>query len=882
MTLVADPSLAAGRRPVARTGRRRPRATWRVAARLARREVRRRPGRTALVAALVAVPVAAMAMASIAATTNADDPGEEFARRAGRAEILVDTGSQTVDDGVLGRALPEGATWLRSVETYVPLRTTTAGVVESVLLTDLDLQQPIADGIVEIRQGGAPAPGEVLLSAAVADRLGVSVGDELALDRPAGTWTVSGIGRRRQVHDDPLVVMPDFPLQQLQPGYAGSVLRIELPDASPTAVGAAARRLQGELGDGAYVSTANTVEGGDAGEVPVEGLAWGWVAGTIALAAAGVVIAAAFATSARRQLATIGQLAANGASPRLVRRTLALQGSWSGLLGGVVGLGLALVAAVTVVGRISEALAGHDVGPVEVDVRHLGVILITAILVATVAAALPARSAARIPVLAALAGRRPLGVVPRRLVPIGLGLFLGGLALLAASAAAAQDDAGGNLVAAVAVVGGLAVLAGTCCVTPLVVDVLRRLPVRGNLRLAARSLARQRSRSAAVVTAIATVGALSIAGAAIASGVAAEELDAVDETPNLPDDAVLIRSSYADREGGPVDAAPVPIPSGVRAELEAAVPSATVRPLRGAVPADVLPDGWLQMYDASSIVVADEAVLDLIGLSDRDRASLDRVGALVMQNSTVVDESTGEVQPGQPPLIVPSADGPITVPVTLRQDLPASWGGYPPYLVTPAKVAELGWVVVDAGLIVRGPAPFTDAQRAALNDVNDGQFGYSPWLADAALPVSAIWVDVAYRDGTVDISPAVVQAAIVAAALLLTLVVVAIGLALAASEGRDERDVLVAVGAGPTTMRRLAAGRALTLTVLAGLLAIPAGYLPVLAIARAIDADVSGFPWLTALGVVVVVPLLAAGAALATSTIAQRVRPVRMSTLAID
>lgn len=885
MTVLDDPPVEASPRPVARSAAGRPNGSWRVAARLARREVRRRQWRTALVAALVAVPVAAMAVASIAATTIADGPAEQFARRAGRADIIVEPGSLTVEDASLEDALPAGATWLRSVEAYVPLRTDT-GVVEGVTLIDIDLRLPIADGIVEIQQGRAPAPGEVLLSADVADRFGVAVGDELELDRPTGTWTVSGIGRRREFHDERLLVMPDFPVGQLQPDYHATGVRIDLPDGSATAVMQVARQLQEEVAGGAFLSTPYTVDV-SAGEVGADSLAWGWVAGTIALAATGVVIAAAFATSARRQLTTIGQLAANGASPRLVRRTLALQGSWSGMIGGVVGLGLALIASITIVAPISEALTQRDVGPIAVDVRHLAVILITAVIVATMAAALPARSAARIPVLAALAGRRPLGVVPRRLVPIGLGLFLGGLALLLASATAAEGDAAGNLVAAVAVVGGLAVLAGTCCVTPLAVDALRRLPVRGDLRLATRSLARQRSRSAAVVTAIATVGALSIAGAAIASGVAAEELDAVDETPNLPDDAVLIRSGYDDWEAGPVDAAPVPIPPGVRAEIDAVVPEATVRPLRGVAPEAILPAGWPQMYGPSSIVLADEAALDLIGLSDRDRAALDRVGVLAMFDFSgeggFPGGFPGEVGPGEPPrLLVPAAGGNDAVPAALRQDVPASWGGHVQYLVTPAKVAELGWIAVDAGLIVWNGSALTDVQRGAFEDVNRGQFGPSPWLADADVPLSSFWVEVQYRDGTPDISPAAMQGAIVALAVLLTLAVVAIGLALAASEGRDERDVVVAVGGSPATMRRLAAGQALTLAAVGGVLAVPVGYLPILAVDRAIDADVADFPWLTALGVVVVVPLLAAGAALATSTIAQRVRPVRMSTLTVD
>ena len=65
--------------------------------------------------------------------------------------------------------------------------------------------------------------------------------------------------------------------------------------------------------------------------------------GVIALAAVGIIIAAAFATSARRQLVTVGLLSANGASEGVIVRTLGLQGFWTGLIGAVAGMAGAVV-----------------------------------------------------------------------------------------------------------------------------------------------------------------------------------------------------------------------------------------------------------------------------------------------------------------------------------------------------------------------------------------------------------------------------------------------------------------------------------------------------------------------------------------------------------
>src|SRR5690606_33979046 len=66
-----------------------------------------------------------------------------------------------------------------------------------------------------------------------------------------------------------------------------------------------------------------------------------YVAGALVLTAAGIVMAAAFTTGARRQLATLGLLAANGAPPRLLRRIVAVQGLLTGAVGTVLGLGIA-------------------------------------------------------------------------------------------------------------------------------------------------------------------------------------------------------------------------------------------------------------------------------------------------------------------------------------------------------------------------------------------------------------------------------------------------------------------------------------------------------------------------------------------------------------
>ena len=65
--------------------------------------------------------------------------------------------------------------------------------------------------------------------------------------------------------------------------------------------------------------------------------------GALSLAVTGIIVAAAFATSARRQLVTVGLLSSNGAPEGVIRRSLALQGSWAGLVGSLLGVAAGLV-----------------------------------------------------------------------------------------------------------------------------------------------------------------------------------------------------------------------------------------------------------------------------------------------------------------------------------------------------------------------------------------------------------------------------------------------------------------------------------------------------------------------------------------------------------
>ena len=93
--------------------------------------------------------------------------------------------------------------------------------------------------------------------------------------------------------------------------------------------------------------------------------------------------------------------------------------------------------------------------------------------------------------------------------------------------------------------------------------------------------------------------------------------------------------------------------------------------------------------------------------------------------------------------------------------------------------------------------------------------------------------------------------------LLVTLIVV-LGLSLWSAEGKVERDQLVAVGASPRVLARVAGVRACLLAFTGGVIAVPVGLVTLWVVFSAKHVH-TPFPWLTAAMVAVVLPLIVAG-----------------------
>jgi putative ABC transport system permease protein len=867
---------------------------------------------------LVAVPVLAMTFAVIVARTQADTPQERFERVAGQSDFYGLSFGGDVDE--LQAALPAGSRTATMTSVGTRLAVSEGVMTPYVEFQVVPFTDPLVEGIFEVQDGRAPsAYGEVLLQAEVARDLGVGIGDSFELERPSGTWTVVGIGRAADDFNRRVFAVSEFPESRLTPGFATSTLLVDLPDDITAEEVVALSRLTVENSAVSLAPDMRPDVGGLPGwngfdqptDLSGEALAWGWGAGALALAAVGVIIAAAFASSARRQLTTVGHLAANGAPERLVRGTLAFQGAWTGLIGSVVGISVALVA-LPWSRSLVERLVARRLGPWDIDLAALAVIFLTGVAAATIAAMIPARSAARIPVLAALAGRRPLGAVPRRLVPIGLTSFAAGIGLLVLVTVATTSGDGhsdNSIYAVAATIGGLLVLGGMCCASPIAVDLIGRIGARlsGSWRLAARSVARSRTRSAGVLTAIAVTGT-----AAIAVTTAVGSLAFGDETdiPIVPRDTVALTSIRFDYTP-PTDITPpadgvdptveeyvapivdvVPLDDNLVTQVTQIVPDAEISPRRIVVP--TWPTDQRQSTPPSlppTILVADDTTRDLLALSNRDSEAFERAGLL--DTSVWYPGPNGGPVPQDYTATVPTPTGDVTVDIVYPQDRLGSRAGEWGWIITDDLADELGLDVVDAGLVLRAPDDLTRDQRNALGDIQDDLWQNQNIDAfvepgdDTSVAPQDNYVSVderiTYESAPITFPRALLDAIALSAALLLTLMVVAIGLSLAATESRDERDVLLAVGATPRTMRGVAATKATVLTAGAATLAIPTGFIPVLAVLKAApDDNQIAFPWLTALGLLIVIPAIAGAAALLTSSLAQRLRPLHMSTLTED
>lgn len=839
-----------------------------VATRLARREVVRRPWRTAIVMLLVIVPVVILTAFAVGMRTNDRTLAEKFSAEWGSADIL--------SGGQLDVDLPEGTT-IRPAR-FTDLRFKTGDAVRDwARLTDMTIEGDDAAILIENMRGEMPSgPDEVFLTTAMAERAGVDVGDVLVLERPVeAELTVSGIATwrselgRRAIHVDGSADKNLLDRLPEAEGYASMEL-IDLPTGAEPSP-----QLLQELVNS--YSPNRFIDPWDQGPSAQTAIVWTWVAGAVSFVIVGVVIAAAFAVTARRQLRLIGQLMGNGASASTLRATLFLQGSIIGFLGGIVGVAVALVG-IHLGQPVIENVVGRRIDAYDIRFGDIAPIVVLATLAATVAALVPARMAIQTSVLQALAGRRPVGPYPARVVVRGALAAGAGLILLAVATAAASGTTGEDgawLFVLTGIAGAIAVLLGTCAMSPAIIGWLEPLAgrLRGTNRLAARSVARQRTRTGAVVSAVAVVAAGAVAASTVWITALAEMT-----TPSpweLPQDRVVVDAARWNEELGRTEY--LPLDDALIAQILDVVPDADLHNGQVAVvaPSDGAEGLGSYPHYGGPFKVADEQLLDALAIAPHVRDALDAEGLVLPtweQVSSAINPpgSTAEVvlsdDYGEPALVTPAA-------LVAAEDLAWTAGG----LITEQRADELGLLIESGSVTFVADAPLDDVQFDLLSEIQ-----HDLWMVTDE---EAAAVNISFNRPQWIPSQALVTSGIVLVATLFVLGVVGLGLALSAAETKDERDVLAAMGARPRTLRNLAAAKALVLAAIGILVGIPLGFVPTYVVAKAGNSgsDLTVlFPWLQVLILVVAVPVIAAAATMAASGISLRVRPVQASTMAFD
>lgn len=806
--------------------------------RLARRDVARSPWRSLLVGLLILLPVMGMAWGITILATVMPNAEARDTHQMGAADLIVEPGSSAARRS----ALFPGGTRLEPILNSGG-RLLLPGTSANVSITSRDLEG-LARGTFTIASGRQPSDrGEVAISARVAEITGASIGGRVELEG-MGTLLVVGTVEDPWDLDGGLVLLDASIARESSDDNAAWL--VALPEgADPLPILEAASnpgptgvpfQISWRLGRGRLAELGGTAGAGGAPTPVVV------VMGGLVLLESALVAAAAFAVSIRRRQRELGLLAAAGAEPRHLAGTVLGEGLVLGLAGAIGGVAVGLLAAAATWPFLDQ-ITNRRNPPLVLEPVALGAAAVIGLVAALVAAAVPAWSAARMPVLLALSGRRPPSSGARRYLRLGLSVIVLATAMTIGGATLSLTSSDSTLPVLLLAGGAMLGTLGFGAVSPWLLERLEglsaRLPLAG--RIALRDTARARSRSAPIVTAILASLAATISIGAYGASRDAEI--AANWQPWMAPDQILIEGPDAARAGPMAALALNAVASSVivgaaNGEFGYAwidAPSARLTEPKDPPPG--APPGFGVGFSAHNASIADEQLLralhaeaaapDLAGgalvlLTQEAWVGLDRV-------SVVLNDGTEDA---------PGVELPARMVVT-----GVGGGNLPQVLMSEATAKRLG---LGAGI------PFRFVLRLD-HTVTEADL-------QAAAAASAQFPDT-YADA--DTGPNhpddLFRMLLVVASLLFAVTVTGVAVALGEAESRPDQRTLLALGAEPQLRRRITAARAGVLAILAGCLAVPAGLLPVWGLLASRGANIV-IPVFEIAAAVAVLPLLAIGA----------------------
>ena len=815
---------------------------WRPLARLAWRELTRRRLRTFLIALMIAVPMMLLTFGSVATRTQSMTGVRQRALRLGpTVDVRLQSGSSITPK----LAVPAGASAVE-VTGWGGARMVSGKTRSWVRLEEADWSAALLGNQYLLRDGAWPTkPTEAAITGALARKFGLKPGGTLSLALPKIAFTVSGVYDMRDAlrsENAALALGTDVPNLTKE----GIEAFVDLgPSGQDIELDSFVRGLDAWAPQYPFYEKSATglrpirfVEGGRAPLVAMQ------VGFAVALFVLGLIVSAAFAVGARRQLRQLGLVAANGGDPRQVGRVITLQGTPTAVLGSLAGvaMGLGLVAlAAPHANRASNVvLPGLVIQPLDWLVAGL-----TALLAGTFAAGLAAREARRAPILATLAGRRPLPAVTLRFPIAGAGLIA--LGLFTPLSISVGSNGKVSLILAVKAVSFL--LGGVLCCTYLVG---RLETLAGNWRcarrLAARRMARYRSRTGPLVSIVMATAAVAIAvsGFKLSDNASKKR----DHPPSMVANHVIVSGQgLADDEvASAADQVMKLLPGAKLATFpdldyngQATVSEATIEKfqtgiaivssesaLSGGVPFELLTEK-LQSTAGQDMPVA----------TTPSSQPVPQVEQVTIDSVPWPNLNIGEFNVGKPcPTCVEARSGAVVV-------------------LPPTVAARLGMKATTSNRLIVTPQALTAHDRQALYQLTNELFQRGDDLAIAEGKRNPAFVNVRFEPNPFW-SSSWILTLVTAGGLALALLITGIALAMATVDNRADDATLTALGAGPDLSRKVRAWEGTLLSGLGVVLAVPMGMLPVLAgqSTRTYDYPIV-FPWVT-MGILVLgVPALA-------------------------
>lgn len=789
--------------------------SWRVALRITRRSALRHRARSALILLMLFVPAYASTVLLASWSNLSGTSAQNATFTLGQADLIVDSDSPIV------ATLPSGS----RTHGLTQARTVVRGP-DNLRVSDYeatDPEHPLNQGRYVLRSGRAPdGPAEVAPTRAMADELGLELGSRLTAGMPQRELTVVGlIDWSRSLRAAGLLVPNDAPLSA-----ADSKLMVQLPPGSgwsPPETGSYQKRSAPSAADRRLEAAATVLVVSFAGTQVV------------------LLVGAAFTVGAARQRRELALVAAAGATAAQVRKVVLAGGMLLGAISATAGVLLGL-ATFALAGPLIERIADHPLTDVSIPGGQVVGVTVVTLLLAVLAAVLPARALRGRPLRGALGGQRDQSRLDQVALVVGVGLIaVATVGLLVSGNPEGQP--------AVLAAGGVALLLGVVMCTPALVRVSEPLarvlpmPARLALRHAVRHRLRTAAAMAAVLAAVAGSVALALAGGARAVATPTQ----VEARPGQ----VLVPAELADLLG-----------SAGLTRLAAPLPARAVVPLRTVVnfyptvfrdlSGSTTDPTVLRAHEQRDIAVGGAEVVRLVtgrAATTAEVVALDRGDAVVF-NDALAESGRVTLLPVGPE---PSSASPISLPAVVAAQR-EYFVKLPGMVVSPGTAQRLG-LATETRQVVIDPSRAPNAAELDRANAVLLQAQLAAGRSRSPATVAAIEPDRDTGDSTA------MFYLLAGVSVLVTMVASTVAVGLAAAELRPDLATMAAVGATGRTRRRIAAAQAGFIVGAGTLLGLIAGIGPAAAYVGFHVELRWHVPWPTLLAVVLVPPVLAIVAA---------------------